>query len=438
MCMKLFNKLMMLLVLSLVLNACGDSTPKNESANPEPPDTISNSDDSEEDLEPTPEPEQEQEPGPEPEPTPTPMPQAGNCENLGEIEEMQDVMPQEILEANEWNFALAVDPNQPGTVYLGTTFTGFWKSEDCGSSWSKVATGTNAEAINNSMTWSMVVDPVFSNILFVAAGYSNGGSWGLYKSTNGGVDWELSWPPAEPEFWSNGLQPWPFINTVTMNPNNSLHMVITFHQHCLEPYSRSDLCFAETKDGGATWNLVQGLAEWEFTDFTSYVSNSIFFIDDTTWLLLVHGDGGLVGSWVMSGMNDLDNYTAEKIPDMVGVHLQGTQFLKSSVTGSYFAPVENGLARNRNGGNAQSWEILPGTNSRGGGIVEAEGAIYYSNCFEGNTCPPSIMKTIDDGQTWTTLDNPFNANRGGPMAYDRGNGLIYVAMGDHVLRFRIK
>ena len=48
-------------------------------------------------------------------------------------------------------------------------------------------------ALDKGRQWTMAIDPVNSSVLYANSGY---GPAGLYKSTNGGVDWTQILPPS--------------------------------------------------------------------------------------------------------------------------------------------------------------------------------------------------------------------------------------------------
>ncbi len=93
--------------------------------------------------------------------------------------------------------AVALDPNNPAVVWVGTGENnaqrsvgygdGVYKSEDGGKSWKNMGLKTS-EHIGK-----IVIDPRDSNVVFVAAQgplWSPGGERGLYKTTDGGRTWK--------------------------------------------------------------------------------------------------------------------------------------------------------------------------------------------------------------------------------------------------------
>jgi photosystem II stability/assembly factor-like uncharacterized protein len=100
--------------------------------------------------------------------------------------------------------AIALDPNNPSTVWVGTGECnsqrsvgygdGVYRSDDGGKSWKNVGLKTS-EHIGR-----IVIDPRDSNVVFVAAQgplWSPGGERGLYKTVDGGKTWKAVIPGTE-------------------------------------------------------------------------------------------------------------------------------------------------------------------------------------------------------------------------------------------------
>ena len=74
---------------------------------------------------------------------------------------------------------LAIDPQTPATLYVGTRADGVFKSTDGGESWSAVSAG-----LANLPVTALAIDPQTPTILY--AGTERGG---VFKSTDGGESW---------------------------------------------------------------------------------------------------------------------------------------------------------------------------------------------------------------------------------------------------------
>ena len=100
--------------------------------------------------------------------------------------------------------AIALDPKNPSTVWVGTGESnaqrsvaygdGVYRSDDGGKSWRNMGLKTS-EHIGR-----IAIDPRDSNVVFVAAQgplWSSGGERGLYKTTDGGKTWKAVIPGTE-------------------------------------------------------------------------------------------------------------------------------------------------------------------------------------------------------------------------------------------------
>ena len=107
----------------------------------------------------------------------------------------------------------------------------------------------------------MAVNPVTPGVMYIVGAY---GALGLFKSTNGGVDWQQLFP-AESEY-AKHVQ-YNFVGGVIINPTDHRHLVVTAHAPCSAPYgSNGSSCQAETLDSGATWTIVPNPAGLGFIE----------------------------------------------------------------------------------------------------------------------------------------------------------------------------
>ena len=74
---------------------------------------------------------------------------------------------------------LAIDPQTPATLYVGTRADGVFRSTDGGESWSAISAG-----LPNLPVTALAIDPQTPTILY--AGTERGG---VFKSTDGGESW---------------------------------------------------------------------------------------------------------------------------------------------------------------------------------------------------------------------------------------------------------
>jgi photosystem II stability/assembly factor-like uncharacterized protein len=156
---------------------------------------------------------------------------------------------------------IAIDPNAPETIWLGTGENvggrhvgfgdGVYVSRDGGKSWNNVGLGAS-EHIGK-----ILIDPRDSDTVYVAAQgplWSGGGERGLFKSTDGGGSWNL--------VLSGG--PYTGVNDVIMDPEQPDVLYASKHQRLrtvaalLNGGPESGIF--KSVDGGANWTeLTSGL-----------------------------------------------------------------------------------------------------------------------------------------------------------------------------------
>lgn len=159
--------------------------------------------------------------------------------------------------------AVAVDPENPSTIWVGTGENvggrhigygdGLYRSKDGGASWENVGL-EKSEHISK-----IIVHPEDSNTVFVAAQgplWSSGGERGLFKTSDGGETWENVLSAGE----------WTGVTDVIMDPRNPerLYAATWQHHRTVAAYvgggPESGIHMSE--DGGATWTeLKSGLPE---------------------------------------------------------------------------------------------------------------------------------------------------------------------------------
>jgi hypothetical protein len=145
-----------------------------------------------------------------------------------------------------WTNAIAVDPGDPETVYIGNPGSGVWKTTNGGMNW--VPTGDQEASLGIG---SIAVAPSNPNVVYAGTGYWDVGV-GVLKSTDKAGSWTLfSGPFAGPfgpnEFWNGGY----FIFQIAVHPTNP--------DIVLAGVFRGDVSKAgvyRSADGGVSWKQV--------------------------------------------------------------------------------------------------------------------------------------------------------------------------------------
>ncbi|XLS29513.1 thrombospondin type 3 repeat-containing protein [Flavobacteriaceae bacterium M23B6Z8] len=130
--------------------------------------------------------------------------------------------------------AIAVDPNDPDTWYVGAPAGGIWKSVNAGLNW--VPLSDNLPQIGVS---GIAIDPNNSNVIYISTGDDDAGdtvSAGVFKSIDGGLTW----------------------NETGINPSNTPS---SMNEILMDPANSSILWVAtndgvyKTTNGGNDWTL---------------------------------------------------------------------------------------------------------------------------------------------------------------------------------------
>lgn len=149
--------------------------------------------------------------------------------------------------------SLTVDPSSPSTIYAGSGEANFaqdsrygeglYKSTNGGASWT-VYTGPSNAFVRRAIS-KIVVDPTNSSVVYLTlAGAANGsfGGYGVYKSTNGGVDWALV-------FYPNVS-----CTDLAIDPSNTQ----TLYTAVGDPSGSGSNGIYKSTNGGASWPLLAG------------------------------------------------------------------------------------------------------------------------------------------------------------------------------------
>jgi hypothetical protein len=127
--------------------------------------------------------------------------------------------------------AVAVDPNDSNTYYIGSPAGGIWKSTDAGLNWTPLTDYLPQIGVSG-----IAIDPSNSNIIYIATGdddASDSYSVGVWKSTDGGTTWNNTGSiPGDPDS----------MNEIYINPNNTNTVLVA-----------TSTGVQKTTDGGTTW-----------------------------------------------------------------------------------------------------------------------------------------------------------------------------------------
>ena len=288
--------------------------------------------------------------------------------------------------------AFVINPKNTATLYLSSDKRGLFKTTDCGATWVHIDTGTNGAMIDTGGGWTMAIDAIDPEIVYVNSGY---GANGLWQSTDGGVNFKQLFPPAIQQYVPYGG----FIERIDLDRTNSRHVVVSFHAGCSGPWAPD--CLAESMDRGATWNLLHfPPGNGEGSGQTIIDSKTWLYIDGAIWRT---GDGGGTWSKVHAG-GALDSFY-------------------QATNGKYYVAGGSGVLESSD---TITWKLIP--NSPNSIHIVGDGTTIFTSRKEcnSNPCQPYGQAKESDPTTWTTYPAPPGLIRGGWLLhYDPDHHFLY-------------
>jgi photosystem II stability/assembly factor-like uncharacterized protein len=146
-----------------------------------------------------------------------------------------------------WNIGgratcLAVPPDRPEWIYLGSAGGGVWLSKDRGKHWRSAWPDDFEQNIG-----SLAIDPQHPNVIYCGTGEANGSAdsypgTGVYRSTDRGKTWTQIASPGQ-----HGVST--RIGCVAVDPFDSGHVCIAGFVK-----AKSEAAMLVTRDDGSTWN----------------------------------------------------------------------------------------------------------------------------------------------------------------------------------------
>jgi hypothetical protein len=299
--------------------------------------------------------------------------------------------------------AMVVDPVSPSTIYVGRAMDGIYKSTDCGANWKKISTGRNSHTMSSGRSWTMAIDPSNPQTIYTNQGF---GAGGVFKTTNGGLDWDQVLTPNITAVLPYGG----FVGAISMDPNDPRHLLVGWHAECPPP--RTKACFGETTDGGTSWVLRDGNPSWAGGEGTR-----IQFLDSKTWIFISESNG----LWVSK-----DNGASWQ--QIVGVSIShGHGQLYRAVDGSFYLGTVNGIIHSVDG---VSWAVLPDSQNLIMGLIGDGKTLYFSKAFPYNipgTDPylPYYSSPERPPYKCTLMRSPIMRNGGAELHLDTIRHILY-------------
>lgn len=141
-------------------------------------------------------------------------------------------------------FALAINPRNPSTMFVGAADGGVWRSWDAGLTWTSVS-----DAFPTQSMGSIVINPVDTNVVYAGTGDASFGGYsfagaGMFKSTDSGESWAQV---------GEGTLPLARISDMVIDPLRPDILFVAI------PYGLADESINgiwRSTDAGATWQHV--------------------------------------------------------------------------------------------------------------------------------------------------------------------------------------
>jgi hypothetical protein len=325
--------------------------------------------------------------------------------------------------ANGPIFALA-DPARPNDIYVQNQHDGTWKSTDCGYTFTKISTGRNGSKVDGGSQWYAAIDrnpardPATPPTLYTGLG---AGQTQLWKSTDGGVDWD--------NVWDNNIFAADGVTNISADVGSDIHEILipdekgpdhvlaTLHSYWGKGNNNGVF---ETIDGGKKW-IVHTAQTFNFQPHADILT----YFDEKTWMVC-HGmqypnaqffrttDAGM--TWEARGIYQ----------NMIGrafIIRGSTIYAGTDFNGGTFKSTDSGT----------TWTKLGLAASKASWIVPTGKMLYAADGYINS--PPHVWHaSIDDDSKWTDDGNPsgMTSNGANPPAviFDGEHYVIIAAQQD--------
>lgn len=254
--------------------------------------------------------------------------------------------------------AVAADARR-GAAYVALRSGTLYKTVDGGQRWTPLPTGAPREVQR------LVADPLVAGTVYAEA-YTEAGTRGVWKSTNGGKRWRRL---------GRGLAPDAAIGSLTIDPLSPQVLYVLASDHEESRLFRS-------ANRGESWSPLDLPAEPGSFALDPASPGTIYV--GTTEGILRSSDGGT--TWRATGATP-----------------EGRQFRMFAAAATVMAnPFGGGLFRSTDGGD--SWSPVSGMRARSAlGLAVAPGPRLYASVVSGQT---PWLRSDDAGAGWTPLPAP--------------------------------
>ncbi len=270
-------------------------------------------------------------------------------------------------------YTIAIDPADSNTILAGSYYgDGLFKSTDGGENWESV------DGFRNKIVYSISFDPENHQVIWVATCYY------IYKSEDGGRTWK-SYDPAL------NFGPFRFYYSLAIDPEDG-DTVYVGTSGPLGFYTGGGIY--KTIDGGKTWQKTSLIADHNVWGLAVDPQNSkkIWAVTGPEWVskgsIYRSDDGGTTWSKVQTGLDKGWFYSVKVNPRNSNI---------------VFVGGEKGLFKTKNGGRTWS-QLKPNSWCRGFVFDPEEPDILFISWYDQENDETLISKSIDGGESWVSHD----------------------------------
>jgi hypothetical protein len=316
--------------------------------------------------------------------------------------------------------SVLVDPVRPSDVYITTDQRGVFKSTDYGLTFVKASVGEGSAKVQTGRSVYSAIDPNTCRdpntpaTLYITQMFGLGGIW---KSTDGGVDWTSVWNAniyAPDGVTSIATDVGGDVATVQIVGTDRNHVLVTLHSYA---GSGNNNGVFESTDGGGKW-IVKKSATFQFQPH----ADILFPFDAQVWMVgpAIGSSSSMMHRTTDAGVTWSD---AGKAPALS----LGRCFTRAGST--FYSGSESGVWRS--GDKGITWTHLANSGGQIGWVVVTATQIYAS---DGHFIGPTIRHAkIASDSSWTSdpppagmSDNSWDAK----VTFDGTHYIIIASQGN--------
>lgn len=256
--------------------------------------------------------------------------------------------------------ALAIDPSNPSILYCGGYLTGFWKSIDKGSTWTRLYIN------GNDSVQAIAINPVYPQMLYIGTSFS------LHKTTDGGDT--ITSVNTLPQGWGSNN-----VGAIAINPVSNATVYV----------GTQGALYKSSNSGGAWVFSAAGIHNARVQSLAIDPVSKELYAGSIGAGVSRSSDGSATWNWASSGLASGDIYAVAVAP---------------TSPATIFAGTDNALYRSTDkGGRWSAADIGPlnqsGIQQRINSIVvdPKTPATVYAGTFQG------VLKSTNTGVSWSKI-----------------------------------